>query len=151
MGVYIPSASAGQYSICSVETAVVELSTVAADKTWAITLPAALFGTIKAAYIDLVLPQVKDDAGLANYIDGAQVIKIGDGATEINPLYDVPTLALYTLANVSRTGARLAGYIDISSIAVAGATLTVTWINAKSKGVHLEIRDSYLEVRFITG
>jgi len=151
MAFYSPSNQASQYTLYgATSTSKKTIQTAAADETLGtITLPAALFGTVKAAFIDIDF-LMHNQAAAAQYFDGAQNIEASDGGTTI-VCYAVQAAENTMIATEAFRRVTLRGRIDVSSIAVAGATITCVLKSAKSKASDLDLYDVRIGIRFITG
>lgn len=151
MGFYSPSNQASQYTLYGAGIGgEIAVTTAAADKTLGtIVLPAALIGTVKAAYLDVEFLYL-NTSGANNYTETLQYIEASDGATPINAVV-LASGEIRTPNDTMVRRVKLRGTVDISSIAVGGATITVIWRGADmhANGITLTIIQN--SIRFITG
>lgn len=151
MAFYSPSSQSAQYTLYGAEVASrIQVTTAAADKALGtVVLPAALFGTVKAAFLDVEM-EILNTAGALNYTESIQNIEATDGVTPLNAIVMAANV-LYQGNDALRVYAIIRGNVDIKSIAVAGATITVTWKGADMHANGYDIAKIRPSIRFVTG
>lgn len=148
MAFYTPSGTVAQYELRKMSAVTIAVTTTQGDKALgSITLPATLWGSIKAVYADLWI--VRSD-GTSSRINQVTTIEVSDGASTITAETTIDQCFYAATANVVGGGFFLPLTADLSSIAVGGATLTFTWKNAKVS-TNTTFKDVIIILHFITG
>lgn len=118
-----------------------------------IVIPSDIAGTIKEAYIDLLIAWMDNQFAGANKIAGAQVIRVDNSLVGgWTTCTTIPSNSLYMSAQAILPGQQwFFGDVDVVAKALKGETLDFEWQNAEADQNNIQCRNVGLRLRLIMG
>ena len=108
-------------------------------------------GTIRYAYLDLMIGAVQNTNAAANYLVGGQNIQVDCAAVGYIDAITLENLTLYCPASTTLSGGVFKGNIDIKSRVIKGDTLNVKWTLSQAHADNLIVYFTHPILRCFVG